>query len=247
MAVAVEGMGAEVSVSVTLVSGASVALSSPALEGESIAQLRLRIADALAVPCGQVALLSGTDLLRDLQKVGQLPGAPGPCEVTAMVSRKWDEKLQDLLVDTYHFTAVGIASLTDGLFFASSRRGTELLREEDSMRQVTREDGTETKMLVREGSCILQAVQTGQAPEGGLWLAGKKMRIIRHDTDDLYPTLIAVSKEWTREGLGIVAMCTQSNLLVCRFDRRGEELYAILGQLRKAAASFADLLAAQGM
>ena len=30
---------------------------------------------------------------------------------------------EDLLVDTYHFTAVGIASLTDGLFFASSRRG----------------------------------------------------------------------------------------------------------------------------
>ena len=39
--------------------------------------------------------------------------------------------------------------------------------------------GTKPQALPR----VLHVARTGQAPEGGLWLAGKKMRIIRHDTD----------------------------------------------------------------
>ena len=44
---------------------------------------------------GCTSRLCGVDLLRDCQKMGALPRAGGLCEVTVMVSKKWDEKLQE--------------------------------------------------------------------------------------------------------------------------------------------------------
>ncbi|CAJ1353839.1 unnamed protein product [Effrenium voratum] len=228
----------EVSMFLTMVSGQEIQLSSPSFQGESVQQLRLRVAEKLSVPCGQIALLCGAELLRDNQKLGSLPCAQGACEVTVMVSRKWDEKLQELLVDRSYFSAVGICSLSDGSLFAYSQGAEQKLQAPDQMKD---EEGKP----IDEARCLKEAVE-GRV-SGGLWLAGKKLRILQHDADEELTTVLAISTNWRHDGLGLVAISTGSNVLMCRFDEPGVTLQAILGMLRKEASAFADLLKAQGM
>eukprot|EP00438_Fugacium_kawagutii_P034956 Skav225679 [mRNA] locus=scaffold1126:30255:31125:+ [translate_table: standard] len=44
---------------------------------ELVQQLRLRLAEQLKVPSGQVAMLCGVELLRDTQSLGSLPRSEG--------------------------------------------------------------------------------------------------------------------------------------------------------------------------
>lgn len=235
--------GAEIKMAITLVSGVEVNLPYPSFEGEKVQQLRLRLAEQLKVPSGQVALLCGVDLLRDTQTLGSLPRTSDVCEVTMMVSKKWDEKLQELLVNPGCFTSAGIASQVDGLLFACSEGGEARLQMPEYM-QVSEE----SEMRIQEAEILKFTIEKGHAPETGLWLAGRKFRILRHDLDDEpYTTLVAVSTKWQRDGLGVVAISTGANILLCRFDEPGESLYSILGCMRKNAAAFADLMKDEGM
>lgn len=237
--------GAEIKMAITLVSGVEVNLPYPSFEGEKVQQLRLRLAEQLKVPSGQVALLCGVDLLRDTQTLGSLPRNSDVCEVTMMVSKKWDEKLQELLVNPGCFTSAGIASQADGLVFACSEGGEARLQMPEYM-QVSEEKSEE--MPIKEAEILKFTIEKGHAPETGLWLAGRKFRILRIDLDDEpYTTLVAVSTKWRRDGLGVVAISTGANILLCRFDEPGENLYSILGCMRKNAAAFADLMKNEGM
>eukprot|EP00435_Cladocopium_sp_Y103_P030482 s2059_g7.t1 len=228
--------GAEIKMAITLVSGVEVHLPYPSFEGEKVQQLRLRLAEQLKVPSGQVALLCGVDLLRDMQTLGSLPRNSDVCEVTLMVSKKWDEKLQDLLVNPGWFTSAGIASQVDGLVFACSEGGEARLQMPEYT-QVSAEISEE--MPIKEAEILKFTIEKGHAPETGM---------LRHDLDDEpYTTLVAVSTKWNRDGVGMVAISTGANILLCRFDEPGENLYSILGCMRKNAAAFADLMKNEGM
>ncbi|CAK9022522.1 unnamed protein product [Durusdinium trenchii] len=236
--------GKEMKMAITLVSGAEIPLPSPVFENETVQQLRLRLSNELKVPSGQVALLCGFELLRDAQKMGSLPCESGMCEVTVMVSKKWDDKLQELLVDPGRFTAAGLASMADGALFNWSKGGDRLLQGPEVKR--TSDDGS--GVLVKEADCLKFVMENGSSPEGGLWIGGSKFRVLRHDREDEpFTTLLAISTSWHLDGLGMVAISTGSNVLLCRFERPGEMLAGILGPLRKAAAAFGDLMCAEGM
>ena len=237
-------VGAEIKMSITLVSGLEIEMPLPSFEGEKVQQLRVRLAEHMKVPIGQVAMLCGVELLRDAQTLGTLPRTEGLCEVTVMVSKKWEEKLQDLLVNPYHFSHAGIASI-DGALIASSKGSEARLQKPENY---VVQDALGADATVNEAECIQFVMEKGSTPETGLWLAGRKFRILRHDLEDEpYTTLLAVSSNFSRDGLGMVAISTGSNILLCRFDEPGENLYAILGSKRKNAAAFADLMRNEGM
>eukprot|EP00913_Durusdinium_trenchii_P030202 g28298.t2 len=219
--------GKEMKMAITLVSGAEIPLPSPVFENDARPKC--------GASAGRAAFmrLCGFELLRDAQKMGSLPCESGMCEVTVM-----------LLVDPGRFTAAGLASMADGALFNWSKGGDRLLQGPEVKR--TSDDGS--GVLVKEADCLKFVMENGSSPEGGLWIGGSKFRVLRHDREDEpFTTLLAISTSWHLDGLGMVAISTGSNVLLCRFERPGEMLAGILGPLRKAAAAFGDLMCAEGM
>merc|ERR1712039_675507 len=99
----------------------------------------------------------------------------------------------------------------------------------------TQDDDTQKTMLITEPDCIRGVVETGKAPEGGLWLGGLKYSVVQYDPnfESADASFVVVSAARPKKGLHLVS--TGSQVVAAFYD---EEKSQTAGNAKKAALAF---------
>merc|ERR1712048_69885 len=183
---------------VTLPNGDAINFDPPIGEDASVQELRRRVALELGVPT--VALVCGNEILMDHESIGIAMGE----SIQAIATENWEDALHKLLmrdgIDL--FERVGIASCSDGLFYAAVPEGvgTALLQDRDNR---------------DKEAAILRDVVSGA--EGlSLCFDGTKYMVVNNDPEFKMGemTYTAVKALQLGGNSGVMAVSTGANIVV---------------------------------
>merc|ERR1712050_53540 len=96
-------------------------------------------------------------------------------------------------------------------------------------------------MLIKEPECIVRVINTGKAPDGGLWLGGLKYSVVQYDPqfDGGGGDAVFVVCSAARPKKGVHLVSTGSQVVAAFYDENQSQTP---GNARKAALAFAEYL-----
>jgi len=167
-----------------------------------------------------------------------------------MAEESWDASLQEYMIDPGTCSAAGLAQQSDGAFYAAApvaeEAGWAIIFKEDHEEDILQEDGeTYKKMTINEAKCLLTASTEYKAPEGGMWMGGKKYQITQKDLDmEIGENAYKVKYIFcTRVKGGAHIVITTSQILVGFYD---EAAGHVAGNCKKTTLAMAEYLMSIG-
>mmetsp|Transcript_39228 Transcript_39228/g.113247 ORF Transcript_39228/g.113247 Transcript_39228/m.113247 type:complete len:168 (-) Transcript_39228:258-761(-) len=155
----------------------------------------------------------------------------------------WDQTIEEWLVSEGFCYAGALAQLEDGAFYGAApvkdEVGWSYVFKDEHEEDITQDDDSVKKMSINEPACIMSLVNTGKAPDGGLWLGGLKYSVVQYDPnfESGDATLVVCSAARPKKGVHLVS--TGSQVVAAFYD---EEKNQTAGNAKKTALAFAEYL-----
>eukprot|EP00927_Polykrikos_kofoidii_P003481 TRINITY_DN11382_c0_g3_i1.p1 TRINITY_DN11382_c0_g3~~TRINITY_DN11382_c0_g3_i1.p1 ORF type:complete len:244 (-),score=29.01 TRINITY_DN11382_c0_g3_i1:297-1028(-) len=198
-----------------LLSGAVVEVDAPIDDEETtVAMLRARVAEIMCRTSEEISLIFRGEVLEDSAIIEETD-----CEEDVLVlvnhveislCEDWNAYLDQWFVQPGHCTAVGLADRNSGVLFASvpENVGLEHLYSDTHEETFLQDDGTLRRVCINEPRALTDAI-AGKGLHRGVWLGGKRYRVIRHEKDNGFMVLMAI-----RRGLGVCVVSCDKYILL---------------------------------
>merc|ERR1719450_695691 len=153
----------------------------------------------------------------------------------------WDTTLEEWVISEGYCYAALMAQATDGAAYAAApvenEAGWGFVYKDDHEEEIEQDDGSTKKMTISESTALKDAVATGKAPKGGLWLGGIKYTITQYDDkfesgDATFTIMFA-----NRPKKGVHVVSTGSQIVAGFYD---EEKGQATGNCKKTVLAYAE-------